>query len=62
MVRLKEQEGGDLLVLGHGLLGEALLKQRLIDVLQLAIYPVLAGGTKPFFPAGQVQIQTRICA
>jgi dihydrofolate reductase len=51
--KLKQQDGGDLLILGHGLLGETLLKQRLIDVLDLAIYPVLVGHGKPFFRNGQ---------
>lgn len=51
--RLKHQDGGDLLVLGHGLLGETLLKEGLLDVLELAIYPVVAGHGKPFLREGQ---------
>lgn len=51
--KLKQQDGGDLLILGHGLLGETLLNQRLIDVLDLAIHPVLVGHGKPFFREGQ---------
>ena len=58
VTKLKQQDGGDLLILGHGLLGETLLKQRLLDVLDLDIYPVLtypvlAGRGKPFFREGQ---------
>jgi dihydrofolate reductase len=58
VTKLKQQDGGDLLILGHGLLGETLLKQRLLDVLDLdiypvLIYPVLAGRGKPFFREGQ---------
>jgi Dihydrofolate reductase len=53
VTKLKQQDGGDLLILGHGLLGETLLKQRLLDVLDLAIYPVLVGHGKPFFREGQ---------
>lgn len=53
VTKLKQQEGGDLLVLGHGFFGETLLKQRLIDVLDLAIHPVLVGNGKPFFREGQ---------
>src|SRR4029453_2121402 len=48
VTKLKQKEGGDLLVLGHGLLGEALLKRRLIDVLDVAIHPVLGGAGRPF--------------
>jgi dihydrofolate reductase len=53
VTKLKQQDGGDLLILGHGLLGETLLKQRLLDVFDLAIYPVLVGHGKPFFREGQ---------
>jgi dihydrofolate reductase len=54
VTKLKQQDGGDLLVLGHGLLGETLLQQRLIDVLDLSILPVIVGHGKPFFREGQV--------
>jgi dihydrofolate reductase len=53
VAKLKQQDGGDLLILGHGLLGEALLKQRLLDVLDVAIHPVLVGHGKRFFREGQ---------
>jgi len=53
VTRLKQQDGGNLLVLGHGLLGETLLRERLIDVIDLAIYPFLAGRGKQFFREGQ---------
>ena len=53
VTKLKQQDGDDLLILSHGLLGETLLKQRLLDVLDLAIYPVLVGHGKPFFREGQ---------
>jgi dihydrofolate reductase len=47
--RLKQQEGGNLLIVGHGLLGETLLKHHLIDVLDLSIHPLLLGQGRPFF-------------
>jgi dihydrofolate reductase len=53
VTKIKQQDGGDLLLLGHGLLGETLLKQRLIDVLDLSILPVIVGHGKPFFREGQ---------
>jgi dihydrofolate reductase len=53
VTKLKQQDGGDLLLLGHGLLGETLLEQRLIDVLDLSILPVIVGHGKPFFREGQ---------
>jgi len=51
--RLKQQEGRDLLVLGHGLLAETLLKQQLLDVLDLSIHPVFAGHGKLLFREGE---------
>jgi dihydrofolate reductase len=53
VTRLKQQDGGNLLVMGHGLLGETLLRERLIDVIDLTIYPLLAGRGKQFFREGQ---------
>jgi dihydrofolate reductase len=53
VTKLKQQDGGDLLVLGHGLLSETLLKKRLIDVLDLSILPIIVGHGKPFFREGQ---------
>ena len=53
VTKLKQQDGGDLLVLGHGLLGETLLQRRLIDVLDLSVLPVIVGHGKPFFREGQ---------
>jgi hypothetical protein len=45
----KRQDCGDLIILGHSLLGETLLKRRLLDVLDLAIHSLLVGQGKPFF-------------
>jgi dihydrofolate reductase len=53
VTKLKQQNGGDLLILGHGLLGQTLLKQRLVDVLDVAIYPELVGHGRPFLREGQ---------
>jgi dihydrofolate reductase len=52
VTRLKQQEGGDLLIWGHGLLAQTLLKQNLLDVLDISIYPVLAGHGRLFFQEG----------
>jgi dihydrofolate reductase len=51
--KLKQQEGGDLLIYGHGLLGETLLKRHLLDVLDLSIHPLVLGQGKQFFREGQ---------
>jgi dihydrofolate reductase len=51
--KLKQQEGRDLLIWGHGRFAQTLLEQRLIDVLDISIYPFMAGRGKPFFRQGQ---------
>jgi dihydrofolate reductase len=53
VAKLKQQDGDNILVLGHGLLCETLLEHRLLDVLDLAILPVLVGHGKPFLREGQ---------
>jgi len=51
--KLRQQDGGDLLIYGHGLLGETLLKRHLLDVLDLSIHPLVLGQGKQFFREGQ---------
>jgi len=47
---LKEEDGGDLLVIGSTLLVHSLLQHGLVDELRLMIDPVLVGGGKRLFP------------
>jgi dihydrofolate reductase len=51
--KLKQQEGRDLLVFGHGRIGETLLKRHLLDVLDLSIHPLVVGHGELFFRAGE---------
>ena len=53
VTKLKQQEGRDLPILVHGLLGETLLRQRLLDVLDLSIHPVVVGRGRLFFREGE---------
>jgi dihydrofolate reductase len=53
VTRLKQQDGRNLLVYGHGLLGETLLKHRLLDVIDLSIHPVFAGHGRLLFREGE---------
>jgi dihydrofolate reductase len=53
VARLKDQVAGDLVILGHGLLAETLLRARLTDVIDLTVYPRLLGRGKPFLRDGQ---------
>jgi len=53
VTKLKQQEGRDLLIYGHGLLAETLLKHHLLDVLDLSIHPLVVGQGKQFFREGE---------
>ena len=47
---LKEEDGGDLLVIGSTMLVQSLIEHGLVDELRLVIDPVLVGGGKRIFP------------
>lgn len=53
VTKLKRQEGRDLLIWGHGLLAETLLKEHLLDQLDISMYPIVTGSGKLFFREGQ---------
>jgi dihydrofolate reductase len=48
---LKEEDGGDVHVIGSSQLVRSLLEHDLVDELRLAIHPVVLGGGKSIFPA-----------
>jgi dihydrofolate reductase len=52
VTKLKQQQGGDLLIYGHGLLAETLLNQQLLDVLDISIHPLVAGSGQLLFRPG----------
>jgi len=43
VARLKQQDGGDIAIFGHGRLAQTLLDSGLTDELRLSVHPVLAG-------------------
>jgi dihydrofolate reductase len=47
---LKEEDGGDLLVMGSTVLVQSLIQHGLVDELRLLINPLLVGGGKRIFP------------
>jgi dihydrofolate reductase len=49
--RLKAEEGGDVVVMGGGELGSALIEAGLVDEIGLNVHPVLLGGGIPAFRA-----------
>ncbi len=52
VAKLKQEDGGDLLIYGHTTLAEALWRARLIDVLHLAVNPIIFGSGRRFFREG----------
>ncbi|WP_159774939.1 dihydrofolate reductase family protein [Streptomyces sp. HM190] len=50
--KLREGEGGDLLVMGSPSLARTLLHEGLVDELRLMVMPVVLGGGKTIFPDG----------
>jgi dihydrofolate reductase len=53
VTKLKQQDGRDLVIFGHGLLGETLLKLRLVDVVDLSIHPLFVGKGRLLFRDGE---------
>src|SRR5215471_18335948 len=51
--KLKQQEGKDLIIYGHGLLGQTLLKNQLLDELRFSVQPVIVGRGKLLFREGE---------
>lgn len=47
---LKSQPGGDMIVLGGGELGSALIAGDVVDEIGLNVHPILLGGGVPMFP------------
>ena len=51
--KLKQQGGNDLVIYGHGLLGQTLLESNLLDELKLWIHPLLVGRGQLLFQEGR---------
>jgi dihydrofolate reductase len=49
VTKLKQQGDGNLIVYGHGMLAQTLLKCHLLDILDLAVHPIIAGTGERLF-------------
>jgi len=58
--RLKEEDGGDLVVLGSGDLAQTLIEEGLIDVYELWIDPIVLGSGKHLFREGGPKTATKL--
>jgi dihydrofolate reductase len=52
--RLKREDGGDLVMYGHGPVGETLLEHGLLDELSFAVYPLFVGHGTPLRRDGAI--------
>jgi dihydrofolate reductase len=55
--RLRQQEGGDILVAGSGTLVQTLRQNGLIDELRLLVYPIVLGSGKRLFQDGTTKLR-----
>ena len=55
VTRLKEQDGGPLLVFGSATLVRALIEYDLVDELRLMVFPVMVGGGLRAFPESRAK-------
>ena len=62
VTKIKEQDGRDLALFGHGRLAQTLLENGLIDELRLSVHPVLAGAGLPQFTNGDKTRLTLVSA
>ena len=60
VAKLKEQPGGDLLVIGSGGLAQTLMEERLVDEYQLMIHPLVLGSGKRLFRDGGTRHALRL--
>jgi dihydrofolate reductase len=58
--RLKEEDGGDLVVLGSGDLAQTLFEEGLIDVYELWIDPIVLGSGKRLFREGGLKTELKL--
>jgi dihydrofolate reductase len=60
VTKLKEQSGGDLLVIGSGDLVQSLMQQDLVDQYQLMIHPLVLGSGMQLFREGSPKTALRL--
>ena len=60
IAKLKQGEGGDIMISGSGALVRSLLHLGLLDELKLMIHPILVGGGKRLFEEGEEQTKLEL--
>ena len=62
LTKLKQQPGKDISIVGSGTLVRTLLRDGLLDELQLLVHPIVVGRGKRLFPDGTEQLPLELVA
>jgi dihydrofolate reductase len=57
---LKQQEGRDLIMYGHGRLSQTLLEHHLVDEIRFSVHPVLLGGPATAAPGNRTTLPLKL--
>lgn len=60
VTKLKQGEGGEIVISGSGTLARSLLHHSLLDELKLMIHPILVGSGKRLFEEGEEQTKLEL--
>ncbi len=58
--KLKNEKGKDIWLMGGGILAASLLRERLVDEIEVAIQPILLGSGIPLFPDLERQVGLKL--
>lgn len=62
VTKLKEDDGGDLMMYGYGRLSRTLLEHHLVDEIRFSVHPVLVGQTLPLKLVGTTPSPSGVAA
>jgi dihydrofolate reductase len=60
VTELKQQDGRDLMIYGHGPLGQTLLERGLLDEIRLSVHPIIVGTGALFHRDGEKKTELQL--
>jgi dihydrofolate reductase len=60
VTQLKQQDGQDLVIYGHGPLGQTLLEHGLLDEIRLSVHPIIVGSGTLFYRDAQKKTELEL--